>query len=95
MAVFDRSSRYVKPPLTPYEARDLRGRKVQALPMPEPPAIVSVGRHVKKQHQRLDHLANAYLNDPNGFWRIAEANGALLPDALLELELLEIPSPTR
>ena len=95
MAVFDRLSRYVKPPLLPYEARDLRGRKVLALPTPEPPVEFSVGRHVKKQHQRLDHLAAAYLKDPNGFWRIAVVNGAVLPDSLLELELVEIPAPNR
>jgi hypothetical protein len=95
MAVFDRLSRYAKPPLASYDAVDLRGRLVQALPTPEPPGLVSAGRHEKKQHQRLDHLASAYLADPNGFWRIAEVNEAVLPDALLERELLDIPSPTR
>ena len=62
---------------------------------PEPPVEFSVGRHVMKQHQRLDHLAAAYLKDANGFWRIAVVNGAVLPDALLERELLEIPAPNR
>jgi hypothetical protein len=95
MAVFDRLSRYVKPPLVPYEVTDLRGRKVLALPTPEPPVEFSVGRHVMKQSQRLDHLAAAYLKDANGFWRIAVVNGAVLPDALLERELLEIPAPNR
>jgi hypothetical protein len=95
MAVFDRLSRYVKPALVPYEATDLRGRKVLALPTPEPPTEFSVGRHVKKQQQRLDHLAAAYLKDANGFWRIAVVNGAVYPDALLERELLEIPAPNR
>lgn len=91
MAIFDPKSRYVKPPLEPYEATDARGRKVRALPTPEPLVEVSVGRHAKMEHQRLDHLASGYLNDPNGYWRIAELNGAVLPDALSELELVEIP----
>jgi hypothetical protein len=95
MAVFDRLSRYVKPALVPYEVTDLRGRKVLALPTPEPPVEFSVGRHVKKQNERLDHLAAAYLKDANGFWRLAVVNGAVLPDALLERELLEIPTPNR
>lgn len=95
MAVFDRLSRYVKPALEQYEVTDARGRTVQALAIPDGFSEVSVGRHVKKQRQRLDHLAAAYLNDPNGYWRIAEVNNAVLPDSLLELELLEIPTPSR
>ncbi len=95
MAVFDPLSRYVTPPLETYEVKDIRGRSVFALPTPEPPGETSVGRHVKKENQRIDHLAAAYLRDANGFWRIAEVNGAVLPDALLERELLEIPAPNR
>lgn len=95
MAVFDRLSRYVKPPLTPYKAIDWRGRDVFALPMIEPPGRIAVGRHVKKQNQRLDQLAAAYLNDPNGFWRLAEVNGSVLPDALAESQLVEVPAPNR
>ena len=95
MAVFDPLSRYVKPPLQTYEVTDLRGRTVFALPTPEPPAEVSVGRHVLKEHQRLDHLAAAYLRDANGFWRIAVVNGAVLPDSLLSREMLDIPAPNR
>ena len=95
MAVFDRLSRYVKPPLETYEVTDIRGRKVFALPTPEPLTEGSVGRHVLKDFQRLDHLAAAYLRDPNGFWRIALVNGAVLPDSLLEAELLDIPAPNR
>lgn len=95
MAVFDRLSRYVKPPLEPYAVTDWRGRAVKALPVPEPAVEVSVGRHTKKDHQRLDHLAAAYLNDPNGFWRFAELNGAVLPDALSEVELVEVPTKVR
>jgi transcription termination factor NusB len=95
MAVFDRLSRYVKPRLTPYRATDARGRQVNVLPMIEPPVETSIGRHVKKQQQRLDHLANAYLKDPYAFWRFAEVNGAILPDALAERELLDVPAPTR
>ena len=95
MAVFDPKSRYVKPPLQPYPVTDRRGRTVNALPMIEPPKQVSVGEFVKKQGQRLDHLANSMVADPNGYWRIAELNGALLPDALEEVERIEIPGIAR
>jgi hypothetical protein len=95
MAVFDAKSRYVKPPLEVYSVTDRRGREVKALPMNEPPREQSVGEYVKKQGQRLDHLASSLLADPYGFWRIAEVNGVLLPDALEEAERLKVPGMTR
>jgi hypothetical protein len=95
MALFDRLSRYVKPPLTPYAAVDVRGREVRALPVPEPPAEVSAGLHVRKQGEAIDQLAASYLGDPHAYWRIAELNKAIVPDALSELEVLEIPAPVR
>jgi hypothetical protein len=95
MAVFDRKSRYVKPPLEVYAVTDRRGREVKALPMNEPPGELSIGEYVKKQGQRLDHIANSLLADPYGFWRIAELNGVLVPDALDEVERLKVPGMTR
>jgi hypothetical protein len=95
MALFDRLSRYVKPPLIPYPAVDVRGREVNALPTPEPPQEVSVGLHVRKEGERLDQLANAFLADPHAYWRIAELNKVILPDALAEFEVLSIPGPIR
>lgn len=95
MAVFDPKSRYVKPALEPYPVVDKRGRQVMALPMIEPPREVSVGQYTRKQGQRLDHLASSFLRDPNGFWRIAEVNDAVLPDALSEEEKIKIPAIMR
>ena len=95
MAVFDRKSRYVKPALEPYTVVDRRGREVKALPMIEPPLQNTVGEYVRKQGQRLDHLANSLVADPFGYWRIAELNDVLLPDALEEVERLEIPGTAR
>jgi hypothetical protein len=95
MALFDRLSRYVKPPLATYQVIDVRGRQVTALPVPEPPPETSAGIHVSKQGETLDQLAFAFLADPHAFWRIAEVNGAVLPDALAELEQLKIPAPGR
>jgi hypothetical protein len=95
MAVFDSKSRYVKPALETYRTVDLRGRTVDYLPVAAAPAGLAVGRHLRKQGQRLDHLAKAYLSDANGYWRIAELNDAILPDALDEAEFILIPAPTR
>ena len=95
MAVFDSKSRYVLPPAAAYPVVDVRGRVVQALRMPAPPVETPLGEYVRKQGQRLDHLANSFLADPHGYWRIVELNGALLPDALAERERLLIPAPMR
>jgi hypothetical protein len=68
---------------------------VQALTPAEPPTESSMGEHLRKQGQRLDHLANHYLADPNAFWRLAEINRVILPDAVLVQDAIKIPSKTR
>lgn len=90
MATFDRKSRYVLYATT-YVTTDRRGRQVTALTPAERPAQVHLGDHRRKEGQRLDHLANFYLQDPFGFWRIAEHNDAVLPDALAAADLVRIP----
>lgn len=97
MALFDNKTRYdsTKSHLAPYACVDRRGRSVLALPMVEPRPFLAVGRFVRTEGQRLDHLAGGLVSDPNGFWRIAEMNDAVLPDALDEVEMLKIPAPNR
>ncbi len=94
MAIFDRKSRYLTPELETFAVIDVRGRVVQALPMAESLPETVLGEFVPKRGQRLDHVASAFLGDAHGYWRIAELNGALLPDALAEVERLLIPVPT-
>jgi hypothetical protein len=91
MAVFDGKSRYVKNAST-YEVTDRRGRKVLALTVAKKPVQTLLGEHLRKEGQRLDHLANFYLEDPNGFWRICELNDVMLPDALAEVDVVKIPT---
>jgi hypothetical protein len=91
MAIFDGKSRYVKH-ASLYETTDRRGRRVAALTVADIPRQTLLGEHLRKEGQRLDHLANFYLQDPNGFWRIAEVNDAMLPDALAEVDTLKIPT---
>jgi hypothetical protein len=70
MAVFDeKKSRYVIN-ASLYEVTDRRGRKVVTLTVADRPVQTLLGEHLSKKGQRLDHLANFYLQDPNGFWRI-------------------------
>jgi len=91
MSVFDPKSRYVLYART-VEAVDRRGRKVACLTPAEPPEALELGRHKLRQGQRLDHIAAHYLNDPAGFWRIAEINDAMTPEAALDTALIRIPA---
>lgn len=91
MSVFDAKSRYVRhAKLT--SALDRRGRTVACVTPAEVPPQVELGRHKLRQGQRLDHLANHYLGDPAGFWRIAELNDAMTAEAALDAPLVRIPT---
>jgi len=87
--MYDQKSRYKD--LEPYQVTDRRGRTVLIVPVPGAPEQVSLGTHLMKQGERLDHLAARYLDDPAGFWRICEMNDVMLPEALSEVREIEIP----
>jgi hypothetical protein len=89
MATFDPKSRYAK--VDPYTTTDRRGRTVTALTPAPRPVQTPLGDHQRRDGQRLDHLANFYLLDPFGFWRLAEHNNAMLPDAIAEAAIVRIP----
>jgi hypothetical protein len=50
--------------------------------VPAPERFTLLQEHVVGQDERIDRLASQYLGDPLAFWRIADANGALQPEAL-------------
>lgn len=87
--MFDKKSRYAK--VKQYQVTDHRGRKVKVVAVPPAPKQNSMGRHLLKQGQRLDHLANRYLDDAAGYWRICELNDVMLPEALTEATEVRIP----
>ena len=91
MSVFDRKSRYARHAAT-YRTVDARGRTVTAVGPATPPPEPHRGDHLLRDGQRLDHLAAHYLNDANGFWRLAEHNDALLPDGALMGDAIRIPA---
>jgi hypothetical protein len=45
--------------------------------------------------QRLDLIANRFLADPTAFWRLCDANNAVVPDALATRDLVGIPFASR
>jgi hypothetical protein len=63
------------------------GRKVTYLTrrfLPQPEDLATLAFHVVKRDDRLDRLANQYLNDPELFWRICDANRTPRPDDLTD-----------
>ncbi len=91
--MFDPKSRYVK--AETHEVTDKRGRLVKVVASPPPPEQAQLGIHLLKQGERPDLLAAMYLNDPAGYWRIAEQNNVMLPEALTEAREIEIPVKAR
>jgi hypothetical protein len=51
---------------------------------PQPERLALLREHIVTEGERLDHLAAQYLGDPEQFWRICDANGAMRPDELTE-----------
>ena len=91
MAIYDRNSRYAKFS-TLEQTTDAQGRKVLTMGRARVPAQKELGEHVRRDGQRLDHLASYYLKDASAYWRICEINDVLLPDQLAEVELIKIPT---
>lgn len=90
MSTFDKNSRYVKHAQT-YMTTDRKGREVRALTSAALPTEPELGEHLRRDEQRLDHLAAHYLSDPTHFWRIAQLNDAMSPDVLAQRRRLKIP----
>jgi hypothetical protein len=52
--------------------------------VPPPERFAILREHTVVQGDRLDLLAARHLGDPELFWRICDANGAMRPDELTE-----------
>lgn len=53
--------------------------------LPQPETLALLQEHTVSASDRLDNLAARYLDDPELYWRLCDANGALRPDDLLEV----------
>lgn len=51
---------------------------------PPPERFALLQEHTVTQGERLDNITAQYLGDPEQFWRICDANGAIRPDELTE-----------
>lgn len=53
--------------------------------VPPPERFELLQEHVVTQGERLDNITSRYLGDPEQFWRICDANGAMRPEELEEI----------
>lgn len=82
----DPNSRYARTDIATLVAPD--GTRINYLRrrfIASPTAFATVGEHVVADGDRLDAIAARHLDDPDGFWRLCDANAALDPDELLVL----------
>lgn len=80
---FTPTSRYYAIETTTWTMAD--GRTVVYLRrrfVPPPERFALLQEHVVTQGERLDNIAAQYLGDPEQFWRLCDANGALRPEEL-------------
>ena len=82
---FPANSRYNKTPLASLTTPD--GTEVVYLRrrfVPPPGNFALLQEHTVTEGERLDHIAAKYFGDPETFWRLCDANGAVRPNELLE-----------
>jgi hypothetical protein len=53
--------------------------------VPPPERFAVVQEHVVSEGDRLDNLAARYIGDPEQYWRLCDANGAMRPDELISV----------
>jgi hypothetical protein len=82
--MFRSNSRYANQPISTFVDREGRVRPFVLLrEVPQPPTPSGADPvHVVVDDDRLDRIAWARLGDPELFWRICDANGALQPEEL-------------
>jgi hypothetical protein len=71
------------------------GSRHAALPLRFVPSTPATFRHVVLESERLDTIAYRYYRNPEKFWLIADANGAVDPQDLLEVGLSILVPPDR
>jgi len=52
--------------------------------VPSPDRFTEIQVHFVKQGDRLDNVTAHYLGDPEQFWQLCDANGALKPSELTD-----------
>jgi hypothetical protein len=94
---FPATSRYYAIPTACYIAPD--GQQIAYLTRrfcPRGEGLPVLTRTPVQPHERLDQLTARTLGDPTQFWRVADANNALDPFALVRVpgRVLRVPVPS-
>jgi hypothetical protein len=82
---FPPNSRYNGVPVLTHVTVD--GRTVSYVArrvVPSPDRFATARTHTVTAQDRLDTLSARYFGDPEQWWRLADANGAIRPDALVK-----------
>ena len=83
--MFPITSRYYSIQIVTREGAD--GKQVAYLRrrfVPAPERFELLAEHVVTEGERLDNIAARYVGDPEQFWRLCDANGAIRPEELIE-----------
>ncbi|MGI9102235.1 MAG: LysM domain-containing protein [Terriglobales bacterium] len=78
--MFSMNSRYFGLPVLRYETPD--GRQIAYAArrfLPQPSAFALLMEHTVTRGERLDLITAKYLDDPEQFWRICDANAVMSP----------------
>jgi len=84
--MFSITSRYYNIEQLEHQTPD--GRKIVYLRrrfVPPPDRFDLLIEHSVSEGERLDNITALYLSDPEQFWRLCDANGAIRPDELTEV----------
>jgi hypothetical protein len=87
--MFFPGSRYINQPQ--YQTTLPNGTVVTVVTPPLPTNPTLIGYHARKQGQRLDLMANYYLQDATRFWAFCDANNSVVPDALATHAQIAVP----
>jgi hypothetical protein len=82
---FPATSRYNGVPIvtrTTADNRTIAYLKRRMLPSPDTFALLQ--RYTVTQGERMDSIAAKFLSDPEQYWRICDANGAMRPEDLTD-----------
>ncbi len=83
--MFSLTSRYYNIPTATLETSG--GKKINYVRrrfVPPPENFALLLEHVVTEGERLDNITAQYVGDPEQFWRLCDANGAIRPDELVE-----------
>ena len=83
-SVFPENSRYRGIATATLQARGQTMVYLRRRFIPSPDQLTPIQQHTVKQGERLDNLSAQFLGDPELYWRLCDAKGAMRPE---ELEL--------